>query len=502
MSEEDPATPLRSGPLIGAAMAVVVIFAVAMMLAGSSGRGARPPAVATEPQATLPDVDPGAFAGDRLERFERLAAIGNSHVLYALTPGGAEAGARRTARFRETFEKAADRTGQDADTLEAMAMLESAGRPEVIAGDDPKAASGLMQILPETGSGLLGMRVDLGRSQSLTRSIARNRRKGRSRTVKRLQAKRRRVDERFDPAKAATAAGRYLRIARDRFGRQDLAAVSYHMGMGNLENVISAFVRPGDASGPIGEVVDRHDLSWGQIFFATTPRRNARAHRILRKLSDDSATYYWRVLAAAQIMTLLRDDTDELRQLSRLHRNKSTAEEVFHPPSTTDAFADPQELAAAWDDGELVPVPDNPKLGLRRSSQMGELAGRLDQSRRLYRGLRPAALAVLLYIAREVRLTTGRPESLVVTSSVRDRRYQALLVRRTAEATRGYSLHTTGWSFDIRRSYRSRAQGRAFQAVLDRLKSQAVLDFAPEPGAIHVTVSDEGARFLPLLDDE
>ena len=58
-----------------------------------------------------------------------------------------------------------------------------------------------------------------------------------------------------------------------------------------------------------------------------------------------------------------------------------------------------------------------------------------------------------------------------------------------------YSLHTTGWSFDIRRDYGSDAQAAAFQFALDRLRAHAILDYAYEPAAIHITVSED-ARVL------
>jgi hypothetical protein len=83
-----------------------------------------------------------------------------------------------------------------------------------------------------------------------------------------------------------------------------------------------------------------------------------------------------------------------------------------------------------------------------------------------------------------------------VTSAVRDRSYQELLIANNPQATEEYSLHTTGWSFDIRRDYESGRQARAFQFVLDRLRALAVLDYAVEPGAIHVTVSDLGNELL------
>ena len=39
------------------------------------------------------------------------------------------------------------------------------------------------------------------------------------------------------------------------------------------------------------------------------------------------------------------------------------------------------------------------------------------------------------------------------------------------EATQDYSLHTTGWSFDVLREYENDLQAEAFQFVLDRLRA-------------------------------
>jgi hypothetical protein len=78
--------------------------------------------------------------------------------------------------------------------------------------------------------------------------------------------------------------------------------------------------------------------------------------------------------------------------------------------------------------------------------------------------------------------------SLTVTSAVRDSDYQGYLAATNPEATDDYSLHTTGWSFDIARDYENDAQARAFQFVLDRLRAEYVIDYALEPDAIHITV--------------
>ncbi len=73
---------------------------------------------------------------------------------------------------------------------------------------------------------------------------------------------------------------------------------------------------------------------------------------------------------------------------------------------------------------------------------------------------------------------------------MRDEEYQRALVGINPEATSEYSLHTTGYSFDILRKYRNDRQAEAFQFMLDRLRALAVIDYAVEPTAIHITVSD------------
>jgi len=137
--------------------------------------------------------------------------------------------------------------------------------------------------------------------------------------------------------------------------------------------------------------------------------------------------------------------------------------------------------------------------GLRRDRRMGELARRLHQRADLYRGLRPEALALALYIGAQVRAISGQ-SPLVVTSTVRDGAYQDELVTRNREATRHYSLHTTGWSFDVLRSYRSRRQALAFQFVLDRLRTLNAIAWVREPRAIHITVSSDAEALLGLLE--
>ena len=427
------------------------------------------------------EPDPYAYEPDREVEFVSRATAGHSHVLYEKSPDGVFATARRVERRRPAIEEQANMVDVDPDLLEAMVFLESAGYPDARASDDLEGAVGLTQILAETATSLLGMRVDVEESERLTRRIARAEERGDAARAERLRARRAEIDERFNPDDALQGAGRYLKIAEDRFGSEELAIVSYHMGIGNLENVLAAYGED-DVTGP-------------SVYFGATPRDHPRTYDLLSGFGDDSATYLWRVYAAREIMRLYREDQDELRRLAALHTAKASAEEVLHPRSDTDVFETPEELEEAYISGDLRPFTD--VRGMRLDPDAGELARRLDAEPRLYRGLRQEAHELAVYLAAGVRDVAGTRASLTVTSTVRDLEYQRLLAGRNAFATREYSLHTTGFSLDVRRDYASRAQAVAFEYMLDRLQSLNLIAWIREPGAIHITASTEAGSLIP-----
>jgi Transglycosylase SLT domain len=245
------------------------------VLAGCGGGGAKP-----NPDAgTI--ADPLAYDGTRQAQFEARATAGLTSVLVEKSPGGVVATARRVARFRPLVDKAAAGSPVDPDTLEAIVFLESAGRPYAQAGKI-EAAAGLTQILAETATSLLGMHVDLAKARK-------------AKSARAL----RRADDRFVPARALAGTVRYLRFARSKLGRDDLAVASYHMGIGNLQRALSLY---GAA-----------DIPYAQLYFDSTPLSHAAAWRLLYGLGDDSSTYLWRVLAAKRLMRLYRTDRGALR---------------------------------------------------------------------------------------------------------------------------------------------------------------------------------------------
>jgi hypothetical protein len=479
-----PASARRRRALaVGLAVAAAVIV-VLVLLQGGGGKAQR-----LVPRGGSP-ADPFAWASGREGSIEDAASQGYEHVLSAFSPGGAYETAQRVEQYRDQVKAAVGSSGLDPDTLEAMVFLESAGRPDVIAGNDPVSAAGLAQILAETASNLLGMHVDLPRSRQLTRQIARAQAAGDTARVASLEAARRSIDDRFDPAKALAGMVRYLTIAREQFGRDDLAVESYHMGIGNLEKAVRLY--SGQSGGAIGDLVKQDGLSYAQLTFDSSLTRHAAANAWLSQLGDDSRSYYWRVLAAKRLLQLYRSDPKQLQALDALQRAKPSAEDALRPPRTTRTFADPGALRSALHDGTLQTLPSSPRsTGFRLSPQLA--AAPAEQ-----RALRPDALALLLYLARNVRHESGRSAPLVVTRAATDGKTEAATATGDPTNQDGTTAHTTGEAFDISRTYASGAQAQAFQYELDRLSALDVIAWVRTPRWIHVVAGPDAGKLVSL----
>ena len=237
----------------------------------------------------------------------------------------------RTTRWRRAVERAGPGRGCDADDLEAMLFLESAGRPTVMADGTPNSATGLMQIIPvdrrRRCSGCAWTWRAASRSTARCRArsgsavLSRKAKKRRAarRRVRALLRERKVVDERFDPREGARRA-RFAtcRVAQRRFGRRDLAIASYHMGIGNLRTRdrhlrLAAPARAHARGRTVAATACRGRSS------TTTrrPTRNPRTWDLLTELGDDSRHYLFKVLASREILRLARDGPGRARAPDR-----------------------------------------------------------------------------------------------------------------------------------------------------------------------------------------
>ena len=466
----------RRRVLAGAGIAVALVVAVILITTG--GKSAPPPLPLPGIGQPAKAGDPVAYVPARESDFVTRAIAGSDHVLFVKSPGGALATAARVAALRPQIDRAVAGSGFDPSMVEALVFVESAGRPSVIAGNDPADASGLTQILASTGTSLLGMHIDLKRSRRLTGQIDVAAARGQDARVARLQRARAKIDDRFDPSKALAATVRYLRIAQQHLGRVDLAFESYHMGIGNLQRVLDLY----DGG---------HAVPYPQLYFDTAPDHHPDAYRLISSFGDDSSLYYWRLLGAQRIMRLYRTERPALERENALQTATDSNAQVLHPPATTPAFANPDALDRAYAARAILPLPANAaQLGLRYDPGIGSLAHQVGATPALYRGLRPAALDMLVALAARVRSLSNLPNStLTVTSAVSDERYQDRLGVADPPAA-------AGWSFTIARRYANGAQAAAFQSMLDRLQALNLIAWERFTPVIEITVAADASQAL------
>ena len=205
----------------------------------------------------------------------------------------------RTARWRPQVESAARAAGVDPDTLEGLVFLESAGRD---GRADAGRHRGRRRAHADPRRDRLEPARDEGRHDAQRPLHAADRARGAARRRRRGErpcgAPARRSTSASTPARRSRAPPATSTLARKTFGREDLAFVCYHMGIGNLEDVLRAF--SGETDGTIADVVDDQELSYARVYFDSTPKRHAAAYQRLAGLGDDSANYFWKVAARAR----------------------------------------------------------------------------------------------------------------------------------------------------------------------------------------------------------
>jgi Transglycosylase SLT domain len=445
------------------------------------------PAITLQLPVQIAHPDPLQFEPGRSEEYEQAAAFGLSHVLFEKSPSGAVRAARRTARFRAMVDKATSGTDIDPDLVEAIVMLESAGRQDVIAGDDPANAAGLTQIVAGTATDFLGMHVDLEASRRLTRLLDQAVRRGDDAEAARLRSERRQADTRFDPEQALAGTVRYLTEAMKVFGRDDLAAVSYHMGIGNLSNVVRAYTAREDD--PIDTIVDEADIDYARLYFDSSPTGHRASWELLTSFGDDSQTYYWRVLGALGIMHLLRNDPGRLERLAELHDRLPSAGLVLHPPTLRERHADAAQLEDAVARRVLVPVRPSNGAHFTIDPQLLRVLAPLTDNPSDYLVLRPRAARFLAYLSAKVYELSGEERPLALTRAAYDDEAATKLTPHDPGAAADADMHSTGFAFDIRRRYGSGAQAAAFQWALERLETLGLIAWTRGRSVIHVVVS-------------
>ena len=276
----------------------------------------------------------------------------------------------------------------DPDLLEAIVFLESAGNPAARASDDLEGAVGLTQILAGTATTLLGMHVDVAASERLTRRM---RKRGPTRAAAAQAAPGRRA---LRPAQGAGRRGA-LPDARPRALRPR---------------------RPGGGLVPHGDRQPRERA--GRL---RRQRRELGAGLLRRDAAQPPARVPAAVAASATTRpptcgastppgrscgcTARTPPSCAARRASRPPRR--SAEEVLHPRvAHRRSSRPPDDLEDAYRAGELRPFARR-RAGCALDPQAGRAGAPARRGPRLYRGLRPEAYELAVYLAAGVRHVVG-----------------------------------------------------------------------------------------------
>ena len=315
---------------------------------------------------------------------------------------------------------------------------------------DTEGAVGLTQILAETGQNLLGMHVDVARSAAL-HAPDRPRDRGRAAPT-RAAALQAQAPRGRRPLRPGQGARRHRALpdvrpggARPRGPRVRLLPHGHRQPAGRARRLRRGRRRPtrGSTSTPRRRATPTSSAGWRAS--ATTPRptcgsstRRARSCGCTATTAPELA----RLEALQTAQELGRGGAAPARRRRRASRR-------------------PRRCKAAWDDGDDPRVPERPGAHRPRARRAHGRAGASGSARRpaCTAGCGPRRSRWRSTSARRCASSPAATSPLIVTSTVRDEAYQQQLVRRNREATRNYSLHTTGWAFDVARDLRVQAPG-------------------------------------------
>ncbi|MDP4001306.1 MAG: transglycosylase SLT domain-containing protein [bacterium] len=317
-------------------------------------------------------------------------------------------------------------------------------------------------------------------------------------------------DERLNPAKAIPAAAERIASRVRTFGRLDLAVAEYHMGSGNLYEVIRHFTGVRVNGRNAASVVLARALTYPRIYFTTTPINHPSTYRFLHGLDDASATYWFRVLAAVDVLRFSRENPAAFFRLvldtytNKTDRNKKASSRMWYLYGPRDitamTIADQAELQEAWNN-RIVMAFNNPEwfgFGLRLAGESPIAEAEHDSAiKPLYYGSEKATIGALIYVATETRSLMGeqRFQAFETNSLVRDAAYQTRLIRSNGNAVTELPTHVMAKAFDIPIKTMNQLYLDCLLMILRDLERKGLITFVRE-GVGQLTL-----HVLPIPDE-
>ncbi|HLK57745.1 MAG TPA: hypothetical protein VKU00_14360 [Chthonomonadaceae bacterium] len=339
------------------------------------------------------------------------------------------AAAAAQAEVQPFLKRMAQDEGVSTDTMrarwialqEADLLLEAGGDPDSLS---PARAAGAAQWLPGTGQGV-GLKVNLAESERLTKQIEELKRRiawdvylqrpdadlslpgipvlpsggvqaelpALRKELETLRARRRGVDERFDPQRAIFAQTRYLLRLYPRFPSADWLFQAYHGGEGGVTHLLKLYLGsawPGHVTEAIRTGNDGKPLRYEDVYFQATPLKHIEAFSYLYSRSDDHRHYWWKLRASEEALKRFREDPAALKQRWEALLPGRPTEALWYTPLIEDALVSETDETTGLN---LIPVRAGADLLLPKVTPELRAAG-------TYMALRPESLGALRLIDR------------------------------------------------------------------------------------------------------
>jgi len=441
---------------------LALLIAVALVL-GWTDSSFGPPKAPAKPVAWY-SVE---YPGPEFSKEERISMAVDSFepLIYGRIADPVSA-VKRLDQYDAIIADAATATGLPTATIRSVLFLESQGRTDAVVRYKgkvcPGSCAGIGQFAPGTARDQ-GLIVSKGWvSLYLAYQGAKN-------PVIRAKrwAKLQKYDQRFDPKLAIPATGRYLKKNADEFGGTDWGVAVYHMGPGNMREVLRRYRSGWDCP---------EKLYWPEVVLDVDPDRHPMTWSYLTSLEDDSVWYWFRVRKAESELALWhsgRAGQKKFQQLAGFYdwaaahgRRDRLAQEYQWYHNDTMPVWEEKDIPTLLEEGSIVPI------------QTGKWY--VETSGVTYPYLRPGAMGGIHYLQSEVRRMGGG--QLTLTSAFRT--YSQMPARKKSGK---YSIHRNGYGTDLRIP-----TGRTFDALvrtLQWMRSRGEVVFYQEsnPPHIHVT---------------
>lgn len=393
---------------------------------------------------------------------------------------------------------------------EADILLESGGNPEDVSSAD---AVGVAQWIYETGV-RAGLKVDRAESRRLTAEIDPLKRRvawleylampgadpsavgdpgldsaqaaqmlpaARTR-LEDLRARRRAVDERYDPTKALFAHTHYLLGLYRKFPDLQWVFQAFHGGEAGVARTLARYMGPkwrGSPAQAIRSGFGGGRLSYETLYFTVSPKSHAASYSYLYGRGDDHRHYWWKMRAAEEAFALYRRDPSAFRQTWESLLPGRAKEAMWRPDGPEMAFDSPADVASAVS-GRALLTP----AATGHAFTHGVVSA-----------LRPPAAGLIHLINAVFCAEGGRPplpvgDTTVPLDALRGRPRPAasgplfppdpLLASLPGGGPPGdFDYHATGWAFDLLRP-EDNMQRKTLEYALGYLRDRGVLWFYDE----------------------